>query len=157
MVKKELKEKWRENDKREILPSYDKSLKKELKSYIEYCTQFAWRMVTQLPPLKVDYNSSTYNPDYHNESQAFASSARRETPVRWANAQDRTLVKCYVWPTLYDYDNRVIEKGDVILTEYGPSSVVSSVWNAMISTVSEKQIWFELCFTREKICFPALV
>ena len=127
MTKRELKEKWKENGKQAILPSYDKGLKNDLKSYIEYCTQFSWRIVTQVPPLKIDYKSSTFNPAYHNVSQAFLSSATQHTPQRWASAQDRKHVKCYVWPTLHDCDNRVIEKGDIVLAEHGTSSYVSVV------------------------------
>ncbi|KAL9960015.1 hypothetical protein ACROYT_G033405 [Oculina patagonica] len=84
IVKKEVKEKWKEHGKQGTLPSYDKCLKKELKSYIQYCTQFSWRIVTQVPPLKIDYKTTTYNPAYHSESQAFMSSAPRHTPQRWA-------------------------------------------------------------------------
>ena len=126
MTKKELKEKWKENGKHAILPSYYKGLKNDLKSYIENCTQFSWRIVTQVPPLKIDYNSSTFNPAYHNVSPAFLSSASQHTLQRWASTQERKHVKCYVWPTLYDCDNRVIEKGDVVLTEYSTSSFVLS-------------------------------
>ena len=124
MTRKEIKEKWREQYKAENLPSYDKNVKKELKGYIEYCTRFAWRLVTQVPPLKIDYKSSTYNSANHNESQAFSSSASQ----RWASMQERPkLVKCYVWPTLYDFDRRVIEKGEVVLSEQSASCSVSTV------------------------------
>ena len=128
MIKKEIKEKWRKHHEQNNLPSYDKSLKTELKPYIEYCTQFAWRIVTQVPPLKIDYNSSTYNPASHNESQAFSSSGSRHTSERWASMPGRTkLVKCYVWPTLHDFDSRVIEKGDVVLTYQSTGHFVSVV------------------------------
>lgn len=127
MVKKEVKEKWKEHGKQGTLPSYDKCLKKELKSYIQYCTQFSWRIVTQVPPLKIDYKTTTYNPAYHSESQAFMSSAPRHTPQRWASTQDRKHVKWYVWPTLYDCDSRVIEKGDVVLEEHSTGTFVSNV------------------------------
>jgi len=118
MNKKEIKEKWKEQYKQENLPSYDKSLKNELKDYIAYCTRFAWRIVTQVPPLKIDYRSSTYNSASHNESQAFSSYASQHPPGRWASRQERPkIVKCYVWPTLHDFDGRVIEKGEVVLAE----------------------------------------
>lgn len=115
-VKKKLKEKWKENGKKEeIIPSYDKSLKRDLKSYIEYCALFSWRIVTQVPPLKIDCKSSTFNPSYHTECQAFLSSTQHSTSGGWVDSQERKQIKCYVWPTLFDCDNRVIEKGDVVL------------------------------------------
>ena len=113
-VKKDLKKTWRENDTK-LLPKYDKSLKNDLKGYIEYCTQFSWRIVTQVPPLKVDYKSSTFNPSFHKESQAFSFTHQQGTSESWVESQGRKQIKCYVWPTLCDSGNRVIEKGDVIL------------------------------------------
>jgi len=129
MSKREIKAKWKEQYKQENLPSYDKSLKNELKAYIAYCTQFAWRIVTQVPPLKIDYKSSTYNSTSHNESQAFMSSASQHPPQRWASMQEHrtNIVKCYVWPTLHDFDGRVIEKGDVVLGEQSAGYFVSHV------------------------------
>ncbi|CAH3046942.1 unnamed protein product [Porites lobata] len=113
-VKKDLKKRWKENDKK-LLPNYEKSLKNDLKGYIEYCTRFAWRIVTQVPPLKVDYQSSTFNPSYQNESQAISFSAKQSTSESWVESQGRKQIKCFVWPTLLDSENRVIEKGDVVL------------------------------------------
>jgi len=117
-VKKELEKAWHENGKKgEMIPRFDKSLKKDLKGYIEYCTRFSWRIVTQVPPIKIDYKTSTFNPSSHTESQAFTSSPQRGTPGRWLDFQGHKQIKCYVWPTLFDWDNRVIEKGDVVFKE----------------------------------------
>lgn len=117
-AKKELKAKWKEQKKTgEILPIFDKSLKKELKGYIEYCTRFSWRAVTQVPPLEIDYMTWTFNPAYHRESQAFLSSAKHDASQGWVSAQEEKRIKCYLWPTLYDWEKRVIEKGEVVLTE----------------------------------------
>ena len=117
-VKKELKKRWKENDKK-LLPNYETSLKNDLKGYMEYCTRFAWRIVTQVPPLNVDYKSSTFNSAYHNESQAFSFSARQSSSESWVESQGRKQIKCYVWPTLFDSENRVIEKGDVVFENWG--------------------------------------
>ena len=137
-----MKEKWKEHKKKEeILPSYDKSLKKELKGYIEYCTRFSWRVVTQVPPLKIDYNSSAFNPLYHNESQAFRTSAKINASQRWASTQEEKQIYCYLWPTLYDWEKRVIAKGDVVLT--GRSFVGSSVWQSMSTGIIVPQLRME--------------
>ena len=117
-VKKEFKQQWKQNGRKGgFIPSFDKSLKRDLKGYIEYCTRFSWRIVTQVPPLKIDYKTSTFNRSYHTESQAFASTTVRSSHGRCAYPQERKGIKCYVWPTLFDWDERVIEKGDVVLKE----------------------------------------
>jgi len=122
-VKKAIKDHWRNNEKtREMIPYYDKSLKNDLKGYIEYCTRFSWRIVTQVPPLKIDSISTTFSPSYHIESQAFASSTQWGTSKRWGDFQQRKQIKCYVWPTLFDSDHRVIEKGDVVLADHSRNS-----------------------------------
>ena len=138
-VRRELKVKWKENKKKEeILPSFDKSLKKELKGYIEYCTRFSWRAVTQVPPLKIDYNSSTFNPLNHSESQAFLSLARPNASQRWASTQGDKRIYCYLWPTLYDWEKRVIAKGDVVL-----AGRTSYVWQAMTTDIIMAQLIME--------------
>ena len=120
-VKKELKKNWQEKSRREeIIPSFDKNLKRDLKGYIEYCTEFSWRIVTQAPPLKIDYRPTTFNPCYHTVSQAFVSSSLRSSHERWADSQERKEIECFVWPTLYEWDNRVIQKGDVVLKKHSP-------------------------------------
>lgn len=88
-----------------ILPTFDGSLRDSLSKYIEYCCQFSWRMVTQVPPLKIAFQSKAYDPKIHNESSSFARE-KKMSPSQ---------IKCYLWPTLLDCDNRVIEKGEVVL------------------------------------------
>jgi len=88
-----------------ILPPFDGSLGDSLSTYIEYCCQFSWRMVTQVPLLKIEFKSKTYDPKIHNESSSFAR--EKETSP--------SQIKCYLWPALLDCDSRVIEKGEVVL------------------------------------------
>ena len=117
-VRKEFKEQWKGNGKKGgFILSFDKNLKRDLKGYIEYCTKFSWRIVTQVPPLKINYKTLTFNPSNHTESHALVSTSVRSSQGRWTYPQERKGIKCYVWPTLYDWDNRVIEKGDVVLKE----------------------------------------
>ena len=120
-AKKEVKKNWQgKGGKGEIIPIFDKNLYRKLKGYIEYCTKFSWRIVTQAPPLKIAYETSPFNPCDHTESQAFASSSLHSSHERWVDSQKRKEIKCFVWPTLRDCDNRVIEKGHVVLMEHTP-------------------------------------
>ena len=89
-AKKEFKEQWKENVKKGgLIPSFDENLKRDLKGYIEHCTSFSWRILSQVPPLKIDYKTSTFNPSYLTESQAFASTAVRSSQGRWTYPQER--------------------------------------------------------------------
>lgn len=97
-----LKKSWRSQIPN--VPDCNEGLMKTLATYIEYCCRFSWRLVTQLPPLKISYRDAYFNPSYHTESN-FSTKARGTT----------MLIKCFLWPMLLDCDKRVITKGEVLL------------------------------------------
>jgi len=112
-VRHNLESKWKEElrpkrayAKEPILPPFDdKLINGSLAKYIDYCCRFAWRIVTQVPPMKIAYQDHQFEHSYHIES---ASSAKTKTP---------TKIKCFLWPILLDFENRVITKGEVELWE----------------------------------------
>lgn len=113
-----MKSRLKENREKEILPryeSYEKGLKKTLEGYIKYCTQFSWRLATQVPPIRIEYKEFTYNSLYHNESQAFVPTSKTATPRSWAYPQKHMEEVFYLWPILLDFDGTVVEKGDVVV------------------------------------------
>jgi len=113
-VKSEVLRKWKTqlNQQKETrrdpsLPNVDdKLLNDGLERYINYCCRFSWRLVTQVPPLKISYYTTDFDPICHVESTCFAGD-KRPSPK----------IKCFLWPTLLDCDNRVIAKGEVLLSE----------------------------------------
>lgn len=113
-----MKSRLKENREKELLPSYEsyeKGLKKTLEGYIKYCTQFSWRLATQVPPIRIEYKEFTYNSLYHNESQAFVPFSKTATPRSWAFPQKHMEEVFYLWPILVDFDGTVVEKGDVVV------------------------------------------
>ncbi|CAH3046948.1 unnamed protein product [Porites lobata] len=84
------------------LPSDDKNRK--LAKYMDYCCRFSWRMVTQVPPLKLDYRSQHF--DERSHVQGFKSDKKQTSSSQ---------IKCFLWPTLLDCEKRVIAKGEVLL------------------------------------------
>jgi len=113
-VKHNLANKWREElqpkrgyTKEPVLPPFDdKLINGSLAKYIDYCCRFAWRVVTQVPPIKIAYQDHQFEPSYHTES---ASSAK---------TQKSNKIKCFLWPTLLDCENRIITKGVVLSEEH---------------------------------------
>lgn len=61
-----------------LLPSYDEKNRK-LAKYMDYCCRFSWRTVTQLPPLKLNYQSQYF--DERSNVPAFESE-RNKLPRR---------------------------------------------------------------------------
>ena len=103
-VKKGLEKKWKRDN--EHLPTYDFILQHGLENYIKYCTKFAWLMVSQVPPLEIEYKDNIFNPRTHVLSQLFS----------FDGDQSRTRrILCYLWPTLQDCQGKVLVKGEVIL------------------------------------------
>ena len=82
-------------------------LKRDLENYIKYCTKFAWLMVSQVPPLEIEYKDNIFNPRTHVLSQAFSFEADRSRTRR---------IFCYLWPTLQDCQGKVLVKGEVVLS-----------------------------------------
>ena len=97
-----------------LLPEFDRDLLYSLDDYIRYCTQFAWCAVTQVPPLKIDYQTAVYSSKSHTVSQAFSSNEERSPTRRLIYSESRNIM-CYLWPTLLDCDGNVIRKGEVLL------------------------------------------
>ncbi|XP_015748127.1 PREDICTED: uncharacterized protein LOC107327922 [Acropora digitifera] len=98
-VKAKTKVKWRSQIR--SVPDYNEKLLKALETYIDYCCRFSWRLVTQLPPLKIGYHDKFFDRTCHTENRYST-----KTGVR---------IKCFLWPILLDCDKRVIAKGEVLL------------------------------------------
>ncbi|XP_022802756.1 uncharacterized protein LOC111340218 [Stylophora pistillata] len=115
-VKRSISEKWTRHQlqRGSFLLEFDLDLLYRLNGYIKYCTQFAWCTITQVPPLRIDYKTTDYDPKVHEVSQAFSPSEER-SPSRRALYSGSRKIKCYLWPTLLDCDGKVIRKGEVLL------------------------------------------
>lgn len=64
-------------------------------------------MVSQVPPLEIEYEDKVFNPRTHVPSQAFSFDADQSRTRR---------ILCYLWPTLHDCQGKVLVKGEVILS-----------------------------------------
>lgn len=85
------------------LSSYDEKSGK-LAKYMDYCCKFSWRMVTQVPPLKLNYQSQQF--DERSHVPGFESDKKQTSSSQ---------IKCFLWPTLLGCEKRVIAKGEVLL------------------------------------------
>ncbi|XP_058940404.2 trichohyalin isoform X2 [Pocillopora verrucosa] len=108
---------WLEHflQRKQLLPEYDRNILHSLKDYIQYCIQFAWCAVTQVPPLKIDHTTTVYSSKSHIISQAFSLTDQDRGRSRRSYSSEARNIICYLWPTLLDCDGKVISKGEVIL------------------------------------------
>ena len=88
-----------------------------LDEYIKYCTKFAWCVVSQVPPLQIEYRSNIYNSRTHVQSQAFSFGEDHTSRSSYQEVypEGQKTVRCYLWPTLQDCEGKVIIKGEVLL------------------------------------------
>lgn len=85
-----------------------------LHKYIKACIRLTWRMVTQVPPLKLEYFSSKFDKDIHkNVGYVNNFSMRRRTQLSAKQVQTGEI-KCYLWPGLQDGGGRRIRPGEVL-------------------------------------------
>ncbi|XP_068733285.1 uncharacterized protein [Montipora capricornis] len=77
-----------------------------LDDYLRACIKLTWRMVTQFPPLRLEYHTFTYKRECHKivESQDDALDGRYQEHKVY-----------YLWPGLVDGGGRTIIKGEVAL------------------------------------------
>jgi len=113
-VKSAIANEWKRRYQGHLLLDYDRMLLHDLNDYIKYCTQFSWCAVTQVPPLKIDYNTAAYSSRSHTVSQTVSFTEERSPTRRPVRSKSRTVL-CYLWATLPDCDGKVIRKGEVIL------------------------------------------
>ena len=82
----------------------------KLDSYIKDCIRLTWRMVTQLPPLRLEYHSPRF--DRHIHKKTAYQNSTEENPGNEESSGEEVL--CYLWPGLLDGGGRLILQGQVL-------------------------------------------
>ena len=116
-VTRKVKEKWLNwiiNETSCTLSMSDYLLS-ELSDYIKACIRLTWRMVTQVPPMQLEYQSSVLrdihkNIGYHSSPEM--SSAR--PPPNVQDLAGELNIACYLWPGLLDGGGKLIRAGEVL-------------------------------------------
>ena len=81
--------------------------------YIKASIQLTWRMVTQTPPLRLEYHSSRLQRHHKNMGYHMSPEVRtlgKGTPDQHQEEE----IACYLWPGLFDGEGRCIRKGEVL-------------------------------------------
>ena len=115
MVKEVIRTKWIRYD--DILPSYNYTVIYSLDEYIKYCTKFAWCMVSQVPPLEIEYKNKVFDSRTHVLSQAFGFGGENCPDDHRRHPKAQQTIMCYLWPILQDCQGKVVVKGEVILNK----------------------------------------
>ena len=83
----------------------------KLDSYIKACIRLTWRMVTQLPPLRLEYHSPSFDRRIHKKSAYQNTTEKNLGPDEESLGEE---ILCYLWPGLLDGGDRLILQGQVL-------------------------------------------
>ncbi|XP_066014631.1 uncharacterized protein [Pocillopora verrucosa] len=81
--------------------------------YIKASIRLTWRMVTQTPPLRLEYQS-LYLQQCHKKMGYHTSPEVRTLVKGTPDQHQEEEIACYLWPGLFDGDGRCIRKGEVL-------------------------------------------
>ena len=90
-----------------LLPPFCEEVIQNLDDYIKACNRMAWKLVTQLPPLQLDYSSTKFNKRMHRLTRLHNNNESTE------HRHSESIV-CYLWPALVERGGRVIFPGEVL-------------------------------------------
>ena len=97
-----------------VLPKSSLLLDPGIDLYIKKCMRLTWRMVTQIPALEIEYQSSYLRQTLHKKLGYHSSPYMRK---REKGSPDQVLeeeIACYLWPGLFDGGGRLIRAGEVL-------------------------------------------
>ena len=71
-------------------------------------------MVTQVPPMKLEYEYSKFNENFHKKIGYHCSLEERTGAQSSAEQGEEEEIACYLWPGLLDGGGRLIRAGEVL-------------------------------------------
>lgn len=105
--------KWCEEDESCLFaPSYH--FLKDLDQYIKACLRLSWRIVTQVPPMNLEYQTSKLNINIHKKLGYVDGFKRRAKTLSSSQENQEEDIACYLWPGLRDGGGSVIRTGEVL-------------------------------------------
>lgn len=115
-MKEVVLERWNrclQEERTQLLPavqvSHAQEVLTQLTDYIKACIRLAWRMVTQVPPLQLEYKSLKFDKAVHKLARFQCNTDDQ----RFGEAPGEDIA-CYLWPALLEGGGRIIFPGEVL-------------------------------------------
>lgn len=87
-------------------PDKPEDVLRKLGDYIKDAIRLSWKMVTQAPPLGLEYSQLKFNPKYHTLTRLQNNNGSSK------QGQYESIV--YLWPGLKENEGRVVFPGEVL-------------------------------------------
>ena len=78
------------------------------------CLRLSWRIVTQVPPMNLEYQTLKLNINIHRKLAYHHSFKGQEKSLPSTQENQEEDIACYLWPGLQDGGGRVIRAGEVL-------------------------------------------
>lgn len=85
-----------------------------LDKYIKACLRLTWKMVTQVPPMKLEFHSFKFDKRIHENRGYLNGHPVRSKSHSSAKEEQEEEIRFYLWPGLQDGGGRSIRKAEVI-------------------------------------------
>ena len=97
-----------------FLPAPSEDVLTQLGDYIKECIRLTWRMVTQIPPMQLEYRAVQFDKDIHKRTrfQYHSEYCSREDQLYGQVISEN--IACYLWPALLEAGGRIIFPGEVL-------------------------------------------
>ncbi|KAJ7353745.1 hypothetical protein OS493_032615 [Desmophyllum pertusum] len=104
-VKEIVWERWQKHlyeDGKPLLPALSQNVLIELSDYIRACIRLTWRMVTQMPPLQLEYKSIKFDKDIHKLTRSQCNTEYSHSEDQPCGEVHNENIACYMWPALLE-------------------------------------------------------
>lgn len=81
--------------------------------YMKQCIRLTWRMLTQIPPMQIEYKS-LFLQDIHRNIGYHNSPDMLTKEMGPSGQHQGEEIACYLWPGLWDGGGRLIRAGEVL-------------------------------------------
>ena len=105
-----------------FLPRPSEDVLTQLGDYIKACIRLTWRVVTQVPPMQLEYGAVQFDKDLHK----LARFQHRAEYSRGADHLSGQVIACYLWPALLEAGDRIVFPGEVMCEAESDGYVVIS-------------------------------
>lgn len=108
-VQKYIMDKWQSWSSREksvkIWPDYSIFYDPKIVLYIKKCVQLSWRMVTQVPAMRIEYQSTILQSSVHKRLGYYSGMGR---------SREGEEIAHYIFPALFDGGGRLVRAAEVL-------------------------------------------
>lgn len=106
---------WQKEDRHlQLLPDRYILHDSAVVTYIKSCIRLAWRMLTQIPPMEIEYKSMYLQNAIHTKIGYYNSPYMFTKETGPSGHGQGEKIACYLWPGLLDGGGRVIRAAEVL-------------------------------------------